>query len=1158
MIQTPVIPDSRRLMRRDKMWLCVLVVVGGLSLALGLHLFPSVFPEATIKFDVDRRGSRVRAESFLREQGFDIAGYRYASAFQYDDSAKIFLEKELGLKAMDKAVEKTARIWKWSHRWFRPLQKEEYRVAIAPTGELVSFERSLEEDAPGGRVPEDEARRTAEEFLLKIRPAGTSDLRFLGSSSLDRKNRTDRVFTWEVVGVDWKGGRYRHRVTIQGERLGGYEEYVQVPEAWARGYSRLRSANMTAGAVSSVLMIATMLAMLIVLGMQLRTKRIRWRFALGFGLVAAALLLISNLNNLPLSLFQYDTTRSYGGFLAERLMRALAGAALFAVVIIVMTASGESMYRSAYPRKLAIPSFFTWRGIRTKEFLFSSLGGLALTCFFLAYQTSFYRVASSLGAWSPADVPYDELLNSALPWAFLLFIGFMPAVTEEFTSRVFSIPFFTKIFKSRWLGVIIPAFIWGFGHSAYPNQPFYIRGLEVGLAGCLIGLLMVRFNVMTLLIWHYTVDAFYSGYLLLRSGNPYYVATTVIAGGIFVLPFLIALVAYVRSSRFEAPDSMRHEAQPLETAGKSPEVGTPEGAAAGVAPAGELGVGRAWAAAIPDAARPSALTGRAATADGMSAKRALVGIGASIAVLAAVLAAGAGKKAPEAPVRIDRAVAVKRAGEFARAQGIDPSNMRRVAVLHDEADPDQARYVLSHAGYERFRSFWPDNLAAQGWSVRFFRPLEPEEVRVRIDTVSGRVVAYEHRIAEADSLPAIPVEEAQALAAALLASVGLDTGALERKEAVDKPRPKRMDRVFAWEGREGSERNVAEARYRLEAKVTGNRAAGLEEKFRLPEEYERLRSKHTIAWAIAFGLLLFGAGGILALALRDAGRAHTAGEIPWKRLLSLGAAGSVLALVGTLNAMPRLLARYETTAPWSSYVVIIIVGLLTAMVFYFLVGWAGAALTRGLHPRIAGLHDPAERKRWLAGGLCGLVLVPIWARILGGVRLLLAAWFPGSAGPPPIGASPVLDTTIPAVGAVVATVGGAFVFCLLLAVATRVFSSRDWPGIGGRIALLAAIAVGMAVLPARSMAEGLVNLARIGFTILVGYGLIRLVLKGNPLAYVAGAYGYFAVRAAGDLLQQPNGWARGHGIVAGLILLVPVVWVILSSSKGRAAEGSRI
>ena len=77
---------------------------------------------------------------------------------------------------------------------------------------------------------------------------------------------------------------------------------------------------------------------------------------------------------------------------------------------------------------------------------------------------------------------------------------------------------------------------------------------------------------------------------------------------------------------------------------------------------------------------------------------------------------------------------------------------------------------------------------------------------------AARIVSYDHRIAEADSLPGIGAEEAEAIAVDLLASVGLDARSLERKEAVDKPRPKRMDRLFAWEvpkGRHGMSRKRA-------------------------------------------------------------------------------------------------------------------------------------------------------------------------------------------------------------------------------------------------------------------------------------------------------------------------------------------------------------
>src|SRR5205823_4198611 len=79
--------------------------------------------------------------------------------------ARIFLERSIGLDRTRDVTKDDVKLWAWHHRWFKPLQVEEWGVDVAPTGEIIGYsDKLLDED----RVPDADAataRAIAEGFL---------------------------------------------------------------------------------------------------------------------------------------------------------------------------------------------------------------------------------------------------------------------------------------------------------------------------------------------------------------------------------------------------------------------------------------------------------------------------------------------------------------------------------------------------------------------------------------------------------------------------------------------------------------------------------------------------------------------------------------------------------------------------------------------------------------------------------------------------------------------------------------------------------------------------------------------------------------------------------------------------------------------------------
>ena len=926
---------EQRLLSRDIRLILICAGLTIVSLLVGTHFFYDAFPEATIDFRLTRAEARVHAASFLEHRGFDLADYRHAAVFEFDDQAKTFLERELGLEGASHIIGQPVRLWRWSNRWFRELQKEEFRVEHTTTGDLVGFSHLVEEEARGASLAQTEARRLAEQFLAQTIGLDMAGLEFVEAETTERPHRIDHAFTWKLAGFTVAEGTYRYRVRIQGDLVGGYAEYLKVPEAWQRQYDELRSSNQATGLIARLLMFVTWIAMLARLVAGIRGQDVRWRTALIFGAIAFALTFLSQLNNLPVTIFGFDTTDAFSNFLTESVLIGLAAALASGVGIAFIVAGAEPEYRRWYGGQVSVTEQFLPDGMRTKRFLIGTIIGLTLTAVFVAYQTLFYLVADHYGAWSPADIPYREMVNTHFPWVVVLLIGFMPAVSEEFTSRAFSIPFLHRLLKHRWLAVLLSALVWGFAHAGYPQQPFWIRGVEVGLAGIIMGYVVIRWGLLPALVWHYTIDALYTALILLRSSNPYFVLSAAASVGIMLIPLAVAIFLYVRGRYFIDPVSLlnREDAPPL--------IQPRDRSRADMSPEAQILSG-AGTIAMYHPLRPSRL--------GTAALVVLAGL--------SVFAFSAPDWSPEPDFAITADTALARASQHLQDGGVAVDSFHSVVAQHNQWDHNDVAYRHERAGSEAAVRLYRDDLATALWRVRFYRPQQKEEWQVYLRPEDGDLYSVQHQLAEDAAGADLSEDEARTVAEQRMRSQGLDPSRFTLKEASSEKLPNRRDHWFVWEATAGDPRNVEESTFRCEVHVAGDQPAGLRRFVKLPEEWLREREEGSIwrtvlRWAPILTII---AVGLHLLWLLVAG--IRAGDLTWRRPLWIGAAGALLFAVSSVNGLPTFFASYTTEIPLGVFTLIQVIVLVFAALVTGLVVAGGSGLAESMFPGVLSRLTP--------------------------------------------------------------------------------------------------------------------------------------------------------------------------------------------------------
>jgi membrane protease YdiL (CAAX protease family) len=1106
----PATSNQQRLAKRDLRFIAVCVLLAAACIAVVARYFSSAFPEASIDFRYDRDSSRAIAVQMLGAQGVSVVGLKHAVRFDSDNTARVFLERSLGLDRAKHVLRDQVRVWTWHHRWFVPLEEEEFSVDVAPTGEIVGYHHKLPEDrpAPGVRPP-----------LHFLRSIGvrTDDLVLVSTSERRLPQRIQRIYTYESKSVRPAGAPYRHTITIDGPIVTSYRQGVKVPEAWMRSYRELRSKNAAAGDVDKIFMAALMLGVLVVFVVRLRRGDLPIRFLLTVGLTSVLLVGAVTLNSMPSQIAWYDTGTSYPAFLGNMLFWGAVQSIGTAMLLIVICGAGEVLYRERLPRQLAIPRLWSKKSLGSKRVFLGLILGYALVPLFIAYQVVFYLVAQRFGAWSPAEVPYDDMLNTAIPWVTVLFAGFFPAFSEEFLSRAFAIPFLQRFVRSRWFAIILAGFIWGFGHAGYPNQPFWIRGVEVGLAGVAAGWMMDRFGLLPLLIWHYTIDAVYTATLLFASGNTYYIVSAAVSSLIFAVPLIASIALYVRNRGFVADEDLSNATIPIHP--------PPEGEAAGSSAA--EGLPAAEAAAAP-------LT------------RARVIVCIALVALAAIAIAFK----PDSPSdAIDYRISKERAKEIA-------SRVVRKPFEHVIARPDSGfRSWVSDDGREDggaagfFDSVAATYLVQQGmsigdlanlfrtrieaatWMVRFFTPMQKEEIFVEVDPRTERVIGYHKYQDEAAPGPALANDQAEAIARRAFLVFGLDPRPFDVKEALSFAQPSRRDWLFHFEERTPI---GPRAFRRVTVRVAGAEVTQFHKTVKVPESVYREAGTETLLNLVLLAMKVLGFVALLSMIIAGLVIATRKHGLPWRRALRWTLVLSVIPLLTTAAQYESMLGGYSTSVAWETFRVSLLTGVVTQIALQVGLIFLALAGLEAAMPYALSVVTREGRGRFGKSAVVA-VLTAIALLVVADIGARFAAHAVPSAAVVDLHAPGEVALPFPGIVEALRAIPAALILSAAVALFTLTVRKH-------RAAIVVVAVFFAAVDPAATPAQAPLMLGGAFILAVLVWVVARYVLDGNPLAWPLFIFVGFVLQTASVLLQNHRPDLTANAVALIVFALLAMAW----------------
>jgi hypothetical protein len=461
-------------------------------------------------------------------------------------------------------------------------------------------------------------------------------------------------------------------------------------------------------------------------------------------------------------------------------------------------------------------------------------------------------------------------------------VGASASFFEELTYRVLAMTILQKLVKKFWLANLLQAAAWAFMHSNYPQEPPYARGIELTCVGVVYGGVLRQFGLLACLCSHYVFDAFLGVAPLFTAAQPALTLSALLG----VAPFLVALIAAVWMAKVKG---IVADEQPLNNASIPPTRGTAE---------------------IEDIFPASPYHYKPLSA---RARQALV----ALALMASVIEFGyffpiVGQNAE---LRISRAEATETARRYMLEHDFSPKEYFETAWLAPGLDSQAMQYIFEKDGLAKTQALATIPSHALLWQVRFFKPMDPAEFLVTLDS-KGAALSCGVVLAEEAAGARLSKAEAGRKVDSYLRLQHPEMVPFQLEDASETRRKNRTDWDFRYEV---PMYKVADAEYKVMVTTTGGTVSGYDQSWQLPDKWLWERSqqstKDQVCRHLVEAMTLIG----LIAAIWWAVGVARSGAIRWRPPILMALAVSLLVIPQALNSLPEFFVGYGNDTPLLSY-----------------------------------------------------------------------------------------------------------------------------------------------------------------------------------------------------------------------------------------------